>query len=50
MTVIEKYPHPELLQRKSMKIVAEEIQKKTCYQQAISEKMADKAIAYSKTE
>lgn len=49
LTIIEKYPHPELLQKKSIKTVAKEIQKKTCHHQTVSETMADKAINYSKS-
>lgn len=49
LTIIEKYPHPELLQKKSIKTVAKEIQKKTCHHEMVSETMSDKAIAYSKT-
>ena len=49
LTVIEKYPHPELLQKKSIKTVGKEIVKKTCHSQSVSETMAAKAITYSKT-
>ena len=37
LAVIEKYPHPKV------------IQNKTCHRQAVSDTMADKAIEYSKT-
>ncbi len=49
LTVIEKYPHPELLQKKSINTVSKIIQKKTRHRQAVSNKMAFKAIEYSKT-
>ena len=49
LTVIEKYPHPELLQKKSINTVSKIIQKKTRHRQAVSNKMASKAIEYSKT-
>lgn len=49
LTVIEKYPHPELLQKKSINTVSKIIQKKTHHRQAVSNKMASKAIEYSKT-
>lgn len=49
LTVIEKYPHPELLHKKSINTVSKIIQKKTCHCQAVSDKMAAKAIEYSKT-
>ena len=40
LAIIEKYPHPEMLQKKKIK---------TCHRQAVSDTMADKAIEYSKT-
>ncbi len=49
LAVIEKYPHPEMLQKKKINTVSKVIQSKTCHRQAVSDTMADKAIAYSKT-
>lgn len=49
LAVIEKYPHPEMLQRKKINTVSKVIQSKTCHRQAVSDTMADKAIEYSKT-
>ena len=49
LAVIEKYPHPEMLQKKKINTVSKVIQNKTCHRQATSDTMADKAIAYSKT-
>ena len=49
LDVIEKYPHPEMLQKKKINTVSKVIQNKTCHRQAVSDTMADKAIEYSKT-
>lgn len=49
LAVIEKYPHPEMLQKKKINTVSKVIQNKTCHRQAVSDTMADKAIEYSKT-
>ena len=49
LAVIEKYPHPEMLQKKKNNTVSKVIQSKTCHRQAVSDTMADKAIEYSKT-
>lgn len=49
LAVIEKYPHPEMLQKKKINTVSKVIQSKTCHRQAMSDTMADKAIEYSKT-
>lgn len=49
LTVIEKYPHPEMLQKKKINTVSKVIRNKTCHRQAVSDTMADKAIEYSKT-
>ena len=49
LAVIEKYPHPEMLQKKKINTVSKVIQSKTCHRQATSDTMADKAIEYSKT-
>ena len=49
LAVIEKYPHPEMLQKKKINTVSKVIQSKTCHRQAVSDAMADKAIEYSKT-
>lgn len=49
LTVIEKYPHPEMLQKKKINTVSKVIQSKTCHRQATSDTMADRAIEYSKT-
>ncbi len=49
LAVIEKYPHPEMLQKKKINTVSKVIQSKTCHRQAVSDTMADKAIEYSKT-
>ena len=49
LTIIEKYPHPEMLQKKKINTVSKVIQSKTCHRQAASDTMADKAIEYSKT-
>ena len=49
LAVIEKYPHPEILQKKKINTVSKVIQNKTCHRQAVSDTMADKAIEYSKT-
>ena len=43
LAIIEKYPHPEMLQKKKINTVSKVIQNKTCHRQA------DKAIEYSKT-
>ena len=48
LTIIEKYPHPEMLQKKKINTVSKVIQSKTCHRQAASDTMADKAIEYSK--
>lgn len=48
LAVIEKYPHPEMLQKKKINTVSKVIQSKTCHRQAVSDTMADKAIEYSK--
>ena len=49
LAVIEKYPHPEMLQKKKINTVSKVIQSKICHRQAVSDTMADKAIEYSKT-
>ena len=49
LAIIEKYPHPEMLQKKKINTVSKVIQNKTCHRQAVSDTMADKAIEYSKT-
>ncbi len=49
LAVIEKYLHPEMLQKKKINTVSKVIQSKTCHRQAVSDTMADKAIEYSKT-
>lgn len=49
LAVIEKYPHPEMLQKKKINTVSKVIQSKTCHRQAMSDTMADRAIEYSKT-
>ena len=49
LAVIEKYPHPEMLQKKKINTVSKVIQNKTCHRQAVSDTMANKAIEYSKT-
>ena len=49
LAVIEKYLHPEMLQKKKINTVSKVIQSKTCHRQAMSDTMADKAIEYSKT-
>ena len=49
LAVIEKYHHPEMLQKKKINTVSKVIQSKTCHRQATSDTMADKAIEYSKT-
>lgn len=49
LAVIEKYPHPEMFQKKKINTVSKVIQSKTCHRQAVSDTMADKAIEYSKT-
>ena len=49
LAVIEKYPHPEMLQKKKINTISKVIQSKTCHRQAMSDTMADKAIEYSKT-
>lgn len=49
LAIIEKYPHPEMLQKKKINTVSRVIQNKTCHRQAVSDTMADKAIEYSKT-
>ena len=49
LAVIEKYPHPEMLQKKKINTVSKVIQNKTCHRQATSDTMADKSIEYSKT-
>ena len=49
LAIIEKYPHPEILQKKKINTVSKVIQNKTCHRQAVSDTMADKAIEYSKT-
>lgn len=48
LAIIEKYPHPEMLQKKKINTVSKVIRNKTCHQ-AVSDTMADKAIEYSKT-
>ena len=49
MAVIEKYPHPELLQKKNVRTVAKVLEKKTCHIQSRCEEDAKKAIEYSRT-
>ena len=49
LAIIEKYPHPEMLQKKKINTVSKVIQNKTCHRQAVSDTMADRAIEYSKT-
>ena len=49
LAVIEKYHHPEMLQKKKINTVSKVIQSKTCHRQAVSDTMADRAIEYSKT-
>ena len=49
LAVIEKYPHPEMFQKKKINTVSKVIQSKICHRQAVSDTMADKAIEYSKT-
>ena len=49
LAVIEKYPHPEMLQKKKINTASKVIRNKTCHRQAVSDTMADKAIEYSKT-
>lgn len=49
MAIIEKYPHPELLQKKSINTVAKMLEKKTCHRQKKCEEYAKKSIEYSKT-
>ena len=44
LAIIEKYPHPEMLQKKKINTVSKVIQNKTCHRQAVSDTMADKAI------
>ena len=34
LTIIEKYPHPEMLQKKKINTVSKVIQSKTCHRQA----------------
>ena len=49
LTIIEKYPHPELIEKKSIKTVSKLLQDKTCHHKAISESKASKAIEFAKT-
>lgn len=49
LAIIEKYPHPEQLDKKNMKTVSKVIQAKTCHRESISDAMATKAIEFSKT-
>ena len=49
LTIIEKYPHPEMIVNKSVKTVSKIIQKKTCHGESVSQSKAIKAIEFSKT-
>ena len=48
LVVIEKYPHPELLENKNVKTVSKVIQAKTCHRESKSNEYASKAIEFSK--
>lgn len=49
LTTIEKYPHPELLEKKSIKTVSKVIQAKTCHRESKCNEYASKVIEFSKT-
>lgn len=49
MAIIEKYPHPELLEKKSITTVSKVIQAKTCHREAKCTEYASKVIEFSKT-
>ena len=49
MAIIEKYPHPEMLEMKSIKAVSKVIQAKTCHRESKCTEYASKAIEFSKT-
>ena len=49
LAIIEKYPHPALLQNKNVKTISKYLQKKTNHSEMVSDKMARKAIEYSQT-
>ena len=49
MAIIEKYPHPEMIENKSVNTVSKLIQKKTCHHEATSKVKAIKVIEFSKT-
>ena len=49
MTIIEKYPHPEMMVNKSVNTISKTIQKKTCHGESVSKSKALKAIEFSKT-
>jgi hypothetical protein len=49
LTIIEKYPHPEMIVNKSVKTVSKIIQKKTYHGESVSQSKAIKAIEFSKT-
>ena len=49
MAIIEKYPHPEMLEMKSIKTVSKVIQAKTCHRESKCNEYASKVIEFSKT-
>lgn len=49
LLIIEKYPHPELIEKKSVNTVSKVIQAKTCHHKAVSDKLAEKTIEFAKS-
>ena len=49
LTIIEKYPHPELIEKKRISTVSKVIQEKTCHREAVSDTLAHKVIEFAKT-
>ena len=48
LSILERYSHPELLEKKTIKTVSKHIQSKTCHHEAKSDMYALKAIEFSK--
>ena len=49
LLIIEKYPHPELIEKKNITTVSKVIQAKTCHHKAVSDNLAAKVIEFAKT-
>ncbi len=49
LTILEKYPHPELLAKKHTKTVSKYVQNHTCHREKVSNYLAIKVIEFAKT-